>query len=103
MLVSHFMVNSMLKILKGITVECMECLNEDAQKEEKYDTFLTLKVGTIKSLPEPNYLMPYTIKHSKGRTFAVHQQCSLCRENFHSLPTTTYFSVLIIRQENFQC
>ena len=73
------------------------------RKKRKYDTFLTLKEGTIKSLPEPNYLMPYTIKHSKGKTFAVHQQCSLLRENFHSLPTTTYFSVLITRQENFRC
>ena len=29
MLVLDFMVNSRLKILKGISVESMECLNED--------------------------------------------------------------------------
>ena len=28
------MVNSMLKILKGISVECMECLNKDAKKKK---------------------------------------------------------------------
>ena len=49
----------------------MEGLKEDAQKEEKYDTFLTLKVGTIKSLPVSNYLMPYTIKHSREKISAV--------------------------------
>ena len=30
----------------------------------------------------------------------VHQQYSLCRENFRGLPTITYFSVLIMNQEN---
>ena len=30
MLVLEFKVNYRLKILKGISVECMECLNEDA-------------------------------------------------------------------------
>ena len=34
MLVSDFMVNSMLKIFKGISVECMECLNQDAKKKK---------------------------------------------------------------------
>ena len=29
MLVSDFMVNCMLKILKGVSVECMEYFNED--------------------------------------------------------------------------
>ena len=29
--------------------------------------------------------IPYTSKHSRGKTFAVHQQCALCRENFRSL------------------
>ena len=35
------MVNSTLKNTQGISVECMEYVNEDAQKrkEEKYDTF----------------------------------------------------------------
>ena len=35
MLVSNFMVNSMLKILKGISVECMECLNVDMKNKKK--------------------------------------------------------------------
>ena len=30
-------------------------------------------------------LIPYTSKHSRGKTFAVHQQCALCRENFRGL------------------
>ena len=29
------MVNSRLKILKGISVGCMECFNEDAKKKKK--------------------------------------------------------------------
>ena len=29
------MVNCTLKILKGISVECMECLNKDAKKKKK--------------------------------------------------------------------
>ena len=29
--------------------------------------------------------IPYKTKHSRGKTFTVHQQCALCRENFHSL------------------
>ena len=28
----------------------------------------------------------FTIKHSRGKTFTVHQQYSLCRENLFSLP-----------------
>ena len=35
MVVSDFMVSSMLKILKCISVECMECLNEDSKKKRK--------------------------------------------------------------------
>ena len=42
------MVNSTLKILKGISVECMECLNKDAKKKKK-DRFCTSQVGTIKN------------------------------------------------------
>ena len=34
MQVSDFMVNYMLKILKDISVECMECLNEDSKKKK---------------------------------------------------------------------
>ena len=48
------MVNSMLKILKCISVECMECLNEDAKKKKK-DRSCTLWLGMIKSLPVPNF------------------------------------------------
>ena len=44
----------------------------------------------------------YMIKRSRGNTFVVHQQYSSCRENFHGLPTIAYFSVLIMKQENFQ-
>ena len=35
MLISDFMVNSKLKILKGISVEFIECLNEDRGKKNK--------------------------------------------------------------------
>ena len=31
--------------------------------------------------------IPYTSKHSRGKTFAVHQQYALCRENFRGLQT----------------
>ena len=31
--------------------------------------------------------LPYTSKHSRGKTFAVHQQYALCRENFRGLQT----------------
>ena len=37
----------------------------------------------------------------KGKTLMVCQQYSLCRENFHILPMTPYFSVLIMKQEKF--
>ena len=40
------------------------------------------------------------MEHS-GETLAVPQQYSLCRENFHSLPTTANFSGIITKQENF--
>ena len=46
--------NSMLKILKGTSVECMECLNKDAKKKKKKDRSCTSQVGTIKSLPVPH-------------------------------------------------
>ena len=42
MLVSHYMVNSRLKILNGISMEFMEYLNEDAKEK---DTFCTSGVG----------------------------------------------------------
>ena len=31
--------------------------------------------------------IPYTSKHSRGKTFAVHQQYALCRGNFRGLQT----------------
>ena len=34
-----------------------------------------------------HYHIPYTSKHSKGKTFAVHQQYALCRGNFRGLQT----------------
>ena len=54
------------KILKGISVESMECLNKDAYKKER-KTMLSVHpwVGTIKSLPVPNYLI-YTTDKSYG-------------------------------------
>ena len=36
-------------------------------------------------------VIPYTIKHSRGKTFTVRQQYSLCRENFRGLPMIVYF------------
>ena len=41
-------------------------------------------------------------KTFKWETYTVHQQYLLCRENFCSLLITTYFSVLIMKQEKFQ-
>ena len=32
-------------------------------------------------------VLPYTSKHLRGKTFAVHQQYALCRENFRGLQT----------------
>ena len=41
MLVSDFMVNSMLKNTdKGTSVECMKCLNKDARKKKKQGQIL---------------------------------------------------------------
>ena len=48
MLASDFVVNCRLKILNGISMESMECLNEDAQKKKKEnDTFGISQVGAI--------------------------------------------------------
>ena len=33
------------------------------------------------------YQLPYTSKHSREKTFTVHQQYALCRENFRGLQT----------------
>ena len=32
-----------------------------------------------------SHIIPYTSKHSREKTFAVHQQCALRRENFCGL------------------
>ena len=40
MLVSDFIVNSILK--KGISVECMECLNKDVKKKKKEQILYTV-------------------------------------------------------------
>ena len=57
MLVSDFMVNSMLRnTQKGISVECMRM----HRKKKKYDTFCALWIGAIKSLPVPNCLTLHT-------------------------------------------
>ena len=40
-------------------------------------------------------------KYSRGKTFMVCQQYSLCRENLFSLPTIAYFSVLIKSRKMF--
>ena len=45
MLISDFMVKSRLKILNGISVESMECLNEDAQKKKKEKRTLSVYWG----------------------------------------------------------
>ena len=59
MLVLDFKVDYRLKMLKGIFVEGMKCLNEDTQKkrEEKMQCFLyiPMQVWMLKSLPWPNY------------------------------------------------
>ena len=46
MIVSEDMVISVLKILNGISMEFMECLNKDAQKKKKGD-FLYIGGGAI--------------------------------------------------------
>ena len=43
--------------------------------------------------------IPYMINYCKGKTYADRQQYSLCS----GLPMTTYFSVLIMKQEIAQC
>ena len=42
------MVNSTLQNTKGISVECMECLNKDAKKKKK-DRFCISQVAIIKN------------------------------------------------------
>ena len=54
--VLDYLVNSTLKNTQGISVECMKCLNEDVKRRKK-DKSCTLWVGTIESLPVPNYLI----------------------------------------------
>ena len=53
-LVSDFMGKSMLKMLKGISMKCMECFNEGKKKKDRsYISWVVM----IKSLPVPNYLI----------------------------------------------
>ena len=54
-IVSDFMVNSMLKILKDISMECMECLNGDAKKKRKKKGQILYIVG--RDDPVPNCLI----------------------------------------------
>ena len=49
-LVSDFMVNSILKILKGISVECMEILNKDMKKKQKEDRSCDDQIATSPKL-----------------------------------------------------
>ena len=42
--VLDFMVKSRLKILKGTSVKCMECLNEDAKKKKGQILYITMKL-----------------------------------------------------------
>ena len=44
------MVNSILKILKGISVECMEILNEDMKKMKKEDRSCDDQIATSPKL-----------------------------------------------------
>ena len=54
MLVSEVMVISRLKILNGISMKFIECLNKDAKKKKKKRTlYVHLGVGLFKSLPAP--------------------------------------------------
>ena len=54
------MVKCRVKILDGISVESMECLNEDVyKKKEKYNTCITSGVGMIKSLLVPTSIMNF--------------------------------------------
>ena len=56
MQVSDFKVHFRLKKLKGICMESMECLNEDAKKKKKKkeEASCTFVVVTLKSLLTPN-------------------------------------------------
>ena len=55
MLVSDFIVNSTLKTLKGISIDCF---NDDSKK--KKDGSCSYGIGMIKSLPVPNCLISVT-------------------------------------------
>ena len=61
-------------------------------------------VYSTTQLAHGNLLWLNTIydKTSKGKSFTARQPYSLCKEIFCSLPTTTYFSILIMKQENIQ-
>ena len=58
---------------------------------------LTSKVSN--SISQFNTTVYDKLKHSRGKTSAVRQQYSLCRENFRGLPTIAYFRVCV---QNFQ-
>ena len=67
MQVSDFKVHFRLKKLKGICMEPMECLNEDAKKEKKEDASCTFVVMTLKSLTDTKSLdSPYAYHVSNG-------------------------------------
>ena len=57
MLVSEVMVISRLKILNGISMKFIECLNKDVKKKKKKKKkrtlYVHLGVGLFKSLPAP--------------------------------------------------
>ena len=56
-LVSDFMVNSGLKILYGISMEFMECLNKDAYKEKEKRTLPVHQGRVVLILPAPTCLI----------------------------------------------
>ena len=56
MLVSDFMVNSKLKIFNGISMESMESLHEDVQKEKEKGHILYIGVRAILIATSANFL-----------------------------------------------
>ena len=65
MLVSDFMVNSRLKILNGICMEFMECLNKDAKKKDTFCTSevaMAVLIATFAKLLDTKYEFMHSVK-----------------------------------------
>ena len=75
-----------ISIVDDKIVECIEIFNVTISSV----TTCGINIGNVYNTEvrindDGRYHIPYTSKHSRGKTFAVHQQCALCRENFCGL------------------